>query len=67
MSINARDFIGVSTPRWIYIGISDRAAFDRIDRPLDHAEQAGTQVLTKTVEQDEVSVIFQHWLEDAAP
>jgi hypothetical protein len=44
--------------------LADRAKFSAIDRQcVEHNEQAdGTRVLTKRVEQDDVTVIFHHWI-----
>lgn len=60
-------FVGVMDPgTLVYIGVPDRAAFDRIARPCrDHAPEK--QLLTKSVEADGVYVVFQHWLERSAP
>lgn len=57
------DFVAVGHPTIIYVGIKDRADFDRIDRPCsDRGETDAGHVLVKTVEEDGVCVIFQHWL-----
>jgi hypothetical protein len=54
-------FVGVMEPgTLIYIGVPDRAAFDRIARPCtDHAPK---NLLTKTVDADGIYIVFQHWL-----
>lgn len=57
-----RPFVGVSLPSLIYVGIIDRAAFDRIDRPMSDYDSGDEHVLVKRVEQDGCTVIFQHWL-----
>jgi hypothetical protein len=57
------EFVGVAGPHYIYIGIKDRADFDKIDRPVeDRGQNEYGHVLIKTVEQGEVTVIFQFWL-----
>lgn len=59
-----RNFVGIPTGRTIYIGVADREEFDIIDRPMtDHSASGGNNVLTKSVEQDSVMVVFQHWIE----
>ena len=58
--------MSVNSPHFIFVGVADRRAFDRIDRPvLDLGpKQDGSHVLMKTVEEGEVWVIFQHWIVD---
>lgn len=58
-------FVGVMEPgTLIYIGVPDRAAFDRIARPCtDHAPK---NLLTKSIDGDGICVVFQHWLERTA-
>lgn len=60
------DFIGVALPTIIYVGIASREKFDKIAAPLqDHGENENGHVLIKTVgnmREDEVTVIFQHWI-----
>lgn len=64
------NFIGVASETLVYVGVADRAAFDRIGVPVrDHGENENGHVLSKTVGnfgRDEVTVIFQHWLKPAA-
>lgn len=61
------DFVAVALPAVVYIGVASRAAFDKLDRPaIDHGEKPnGEHVITKTVEQDGVLVIFQHWVKSS--
>lgn len=63
---NPLQFVGVATPTLVYVGIADRADFDRIAAPcVDHGAKEGGHVLTKTVGNlgtDEVSVVFQYWI-----
>jgi hypothetical protein len=57
------DYINVAHPRVIYVALASREAFDAIDRPVtDHLQNSRGHVLTKCVEQDGVSVVFQFWL-----
>lgn len=59
----SRGYIGAHCEgRLVYIGVDDRAVFDSIARPeTDHRPKS--QLLTKSVEQDACTVIFQHWIE----
>lgn len=44
-----RDFVGVATPTPMltYVGIDDRAAFDKINRPIsDHGEKDARRLVT---------------------
>jgi hypothetical protein len=60
------EFVGVSTPTLIYIGVKDRADFDKIAAPLhDAGENERGHVLVKRVGEFDgknVTIIFQHWL-----
>ena len=57
------DFVGVSTGKTIFVGVSRRAEFDKIERPCsDRGERDGNHVLVKAVEEGGVTVIFQHWI-----
>lgn len=48
----------------VYVLVEDRESFDKIARPAtDHGAKPGGHCLSKTVEQDGVLVIFQHWLQ----
>jgi hypothetical protein len=58
-----RDFVGIVDPHWIYIGVGKREDFDKIAVPLvNHGENDRGYVLTKTVEQHGVQVVFQFWI-----
>lgn len=58
----------VASPKYIFVLIEDRAAFDKIDRPLtDNGPNTNGHVITKSVEQDGVLVVFQHWLQYIEP
>lgn len=60
-----KDFVGVPDPTYVFVGIADRAKFDKIAMPFhDHGESERGHVLTKTVEcpRTNVSVVFQHWI-----
>ncbi|MDH5394541.1 MAG: hypothetical protein OEY11_15255 [Gammaproteobacteria bacterium] len=56
------DFVGVAGPKAIYIGMGDKSEFDQINRPATKiTSDAGKEVSVKTVEQEDVTVIFQFW------
>lgn len=60
---NPQTFVGVSHPNFIYVGVGSRDDFDRIGVPaIDHGENDVGHVLTKSVEENGVRVIFQFWL-----
>ena len=62
------DYVGVVLPTYIYVLVASKPEFDRIDRPVtDFRQRAAADpmrrdVLVKSVEQDGVTVVFQHWL-----
>jgi hypothetical protein len=58
------DFMGVTLGNLIYVGIGSRAEFDKIERQCEDRGESeeGNHVLVKTVEQEGVRVIFQHWI-----
>lgn len=62
------DWVGVTTPNTVYVGITDRAEFDKIAlRVAEHAPlENGERCLSKIVEDRTtgvmVMVIFQHWI-----
>ena len=58
------DFVGVDTPTTIYVGIGNRAAFDKIAlTATDHGETPENgHVISKTVHGKDITVIFQYWL-----
>jgi hypothetical protein len=61
--VSAGDFVGIADAKMIYVGIADRAAFDKIDlAPLDHGDGPRGHVITKRLEDAGVTVVFQHWL-----
>lgn len=64
-------FVTVANPTIVYVGIADRGDFDKIAKPChDHGESDNGHVLTKVVGNygdDEVTIIFQHWLRIARP
>lgn len=65
-----RNFVGVAAARLIYVGVEKRADFDKIDLPcVDHGQKDRGHVLTKTLGNltTEVSVVFQHWLNQLTP
>lgn len=58
-----QQFVSVPSPNFIYVGIKDRAAFDMIAAlSHDHGLNDNGHVLTKTVEQNGVRVVFQYWI-----
>lgn len=61
-----QEYVGVTTPTLIYIGIKDRAEFDKIALPLhDAGENERGHVLVKRLGECDgtsVTIIFQHWL-----
>lgn len=57
------EFVGVTSPNLIYIGIKSRADFDKIDRPCtDHGLNQNGHLLSKHVEGDGIYIVFQYWL-----
>ncbi|MGB3044154.1 MAG: hypothetical protein WBB98_13305 [Xanthobacteraceae bacterium] len=60
---NPMEFVGVTSPTLIYIGVKSRADFDKIDRPCtNHGLTPTGHLLSKHVEGDGVYIVFQHWL-----
>ena len=60
-SVSGRPYVGVPTPTLVYVGVPDRADFDRIKGDCTPIEGG----FAKAVKSDDgVTVIFQHW-EDA--
>lgn len=61
-----QEFVGVSTPTLIYIGVADRDDFDKIALPcLDNGPNERGHVLVKRVGDfggRKPTIIFQHWL-----
>jgi hypothetical protein len=52
---------------YVYVGVADRAAFDRIRAPChDRGENRDGHVLTKSVEETSdggrTTVVFQYWI-----
>lgn len=58
----AKAYALVATPNMIYVLLDERAEFDKIARPAtDHGVRPdGIHMISKTVEQDGVIVIFQY-------
>lgn len=47
----------------IYVGVPERADFDRIDMPCsDHGETGDGQLLSKSIAEHGVLVLFQYWV-----
>lgn len=61
-----QEFVSVTTPTLIYIGVKDREDFDKIALPLhDAGENERGHVLVKRLgdlDGRAVTIIFQHWL-----
>lgn len=61
--MSARDIVGVPDPKLVYVLIADREKFDKIGlAATDHGEQKAGHVLSKSVDRDDIMVVFQHWL-----
>lgn len=60
----SHDLVGVETPTTIYVDVGNRAEFDKIAIAVTDngpTSELG-HVISKTVRQDDVSVIFQYWI-----
>lgn len=61
-----QEYVGVTTPTLIYVGVKSREDFDKIAAPLhDAGENERGHVLVKRVgdlDGRNVTIIFQHWL-----
>lgn len=59
------DYVSIGTPKTIYVLMKSRSEFDQIAlEERDHRKLAGgNAVLTKAIDKDGVTVIFQYWLE----
>lgn len=62
-------FVGVPSPSSVYVGVPDYDEFNKINvKALDHRTHEDPSirkpVLTKAVVGDEVTVVFQHWLDE---
>jgi len=70
---SARNWASVSLLTVVFIGIANREEFDRLAVPTkDHRHQVSERVprrnvLTKSIEADGVTVVFQHWLNADSP
>lgn len=62
------EFVAVSEPRLVYVGVADREAFDKLDLPLvDHGEsEKSGHVLSKSCDDGRVRIVFQYWLKNVA-
>jgi hypothetical protein len=57
------DSIWVADAEYIYVGMADRAAFDKIAAPVhDHGENESGHALTKVVREGRLTVCFQYWV-----
>jgi hypothetical protein len=59
------NFVGVADARLVYVGIANRADFDKIGAPCQNIENENSHILVKNIggfEADTVTVVFQHWL-----
>ena len=63
---NPQTFVGCVGPTLVYVGVADRGTFDKIGAPCqDAGENENGHVLVKQVGNhgdNEVTVIFQHWI-----
>jgi hypothetical protein len=63
---NPQTFVGCVGPTLVYVGVADRKTFDEIGAPCqDAGENENGHVLTKQIGNhgdNEVTVIFQHWI-----
>ena len=61
----AGNWAAVATPTCIFIGIRDRAEFDKLAQPALDCRTAtpARQVLVKTIEAAGLMVVVQHWLD----
>ena len=63
---NPQTFVGCMGPTLVYVGVADRKTFDEIGAPCqDAGENENGHVLVKQVGnhgENEVTVIFQHWI-----
>jgi hypothetical protein len=59
-------FVGILDPKNVFVLVADRSEFDRLARPVTDLgpRQDGGHVLTKTVNEGEMTVIFQHWISE---
>jgi len=56
------NFVAITFPRFVYVGIARREEFDRLDLPVsDCAANGGNPVLVKSMVDAGVTVVFQHW------
>ena len=59
------DYIAVGNGKLIYILIAKRDEFDRIVLPAtDSGENDNGHVLTKSLDQGGIYIVFQHWLKE---
>jgi hypothetical protein len=68
MSEQDHDYVGVhSDAKVIYVRVAQRQTFDQIPLPVvEHDNRAANRghLLSKTLESKELTVVFQHWLEN---
>jgi hypothetical protein len=61
------DFVGIIDGQLVYIGIADRTKFDLLDLPAtDHGDGPRGHVISKSIEEAGVRVVFQHWVKAPA-
>jgi hypothetical protein len=59
------DYVAVGGGKVIYILIAKRAEFDRIALPVvDNGENDNGHVITKSLDQGGLYIVFQHWLKE---
>ena len=64
--MNTTTNVWVASSKFIYVQITDREDLEKIDRPLIDVESRHGKVLVKELQQDDVRVIFQYWLQQPA-
>ncbi len=55
-------FVGIATPELVFVGVPNRAEFDKINLPPREINGDTGHLIVKRLEGDSVTVIFQHWL-----
>ena len=65
VSQNRGNYVAVGDGKLIYILIASRDEFDRIALPaIDNGENDNGHVITKSLDQGGLYIVFQHWLKE---
>jgi hypothetical protein len=68
MTDENHDFVGVhGDAKIVYVLVADRLKFDQIPLPcVEHDNRVAKRghLLSKTLDADQLMVVFQHWLEN---